>query len=100
MARRGRAATRRGLAALASTTAAHRSLAPSVGGHVTSLILLDAGHTTLALAVGLPLYIPFLLWNARRVVAQGRALVIEARKSTTAAGRGSIARVNSSRRVK
>lgn len=65
-----------GVSGLAGTLLARWS---AHGGLAVGLLLLDEGHTALALAVGVPMYVPFLLWNARRALAQGRALVAEAR---------------------
>lgn len=72
-----------GPATVAAAIATRLSRNPHLGAHVTAIVLLDQGHTFLAVAVGLPLYVPFLLWSTRRTLAQGRALAAEVREGFT-----------------
>lgn len=62
-----------------SGAAALTAQVPRFYSMATAFTLLTQGHTALAVVVGLPGYVPYLLWTARQAVAQGRALVAEAR---------------------
>lgn len=68
----------RGVAALLRAWASVKWEQP-FAGHVTAFALLHQGHKVLAVAVGFPLYVPYLLWHLRRARAQAEALTRECR---------------------